>query len=1155
MHNKTTIQKIVATIIIITIMLNTLISLILNNTSLATENSVQVSKFANVILFVDFEDTNHDSHGTSCFSASLDNTSGTSKIFQYFNGDNEYERGLKPYLKNISYGQFEVQNIFPQYNEQAKKFVTYTAQNKRDYYEGKADLLIEELVKYINENKLISSNQNLDNNNDGCIDNFTMIIADGTQKGESSYKANYAGDSSINEKKVVCYNLLRESGVIIHEFLHTLGYPDLYRTGYPVGRWDIMASSITRVSYPLAYFRMAKTNWITIPEVTKSQTGYSIYAASRTTYNTRNNQAVILKTPYSETEFFVVEYRKQESGSNTYDNSVYGSGIIIYRINTNSETNSKVAGEYTPDVAYVFRPGDTLGENGYENGSGDINSSFLSLESGRTSYGTSDLSKSVADGAITYSDGTNSGIVISNVGSSSGDKITFDINFTDLSDYGYWNKLATKDDELVSEVASYADTNGDLYYLINNTGNQTTLYKYNSNGWSKVSNTISTSGTEYKLIKYNNSFYMAYNALEGQTYYTKLLKLNGSTFQEVYKFTNANGGNYVGIDSDETGIYFAIPNSSNTELYGYKYANSAVSDLGKIATSNYLSNTSISSKDGNVVVCYREFMNNNKINVKIYKNNSWNNLETNMSANSVMVKLNDNKIYMIKNGESTSKLDSYVYVYDLSKNNGWIQIGNAYTTENVSDMDMCFNGKVPYIIYQTGSSTKVNAIYLKDEKWTNLGKTVVNETINNLQACIYNNIMYATYTSANTKNINIKYYKVEAVKDDSNSNNGNNNNGNSNNGNINNGNGNNGNNNNNNNSSDNKKIPNINIEPYMFNATYYADMNNDLKNAFGYDETKLKEHYLTYGIKEGRQASPIFNPEYYLNKYSDLKNAFGAKGYESAYYHFINNGIIEGRQGSKYFDVQYYLNKYNDVKVAFSNNYTYGAMHFATCGIPEGRQGSSEFYVISFYNQCSDFDKNQLKTNYIKYYAYAQGAKVIVNDPINITNYMFDVDLYYSLYSDLQQAIGYNPEALKAHYLNNGIKEGRIASYVFNPEYYLNKYSDLKNAFGAKGYESAYYHFINNGINEGRQASALLDAKYYLSKNKDLSVAFGNNYSKALEHFVNCGLTEGRTASSQFDVNIYKNNNKDLVNAFGNNIKEYFKHYISFGCKENRKCV
>ena len=97
----------------------------------------------------------------------------------------------------------------------------------------------------------------------------------------------------------------------------------------------------------------------------------------------------------------------------------------------------------------------------------------------------------------------------------------------------------------------------------------------------------------------------------------------------------------------------------------------------------------------------------------------------------------------------------------------------------------------------------------------------------------------------------------------------------------------------------------------------------------------------------------------------------------------------------------------------------------------------------------------------------------------NITNSLFNTKLYYDLYPDLRNAFGYNESALRNHWLNCGIKEGRIGSLVFDAKYYLDKYSDLKKAFG-NNYQLAYDHFKSNGIKEGRRASMYFDVKYYL---------------------------------------------------------------------------
>jgi len=759
--------KIIAVFILTIIIMNIAIILIPENNVVKAESTkINTQKIANLILFVEFQDTNHAQHNTKCF---INNESTT---FQYFNGEGGYEKGLKTYVNKISYGQLEVENIFPQYNGTTKKIISYKANKNREYYQTNINELIEEMAVDVNSNGTIKDDQILDYNNDRNIDNLTLVLASGDNINENSYKATYQGTASIKGKFVNSYNVLHEglvygtlqnSGVIIHEFLHTLDYPDLYRggvnDGVPVGPWDIMASVNTFVQYPLAYFRSNITNWFTIPTVSESKQNYTLYAASKTTYETRNQQAVIIKTPYSDTEFFVVEYRKKENNSNSYDSHIPGSGLIIYRINLESVTNMKgdSSEPYNPDVAYVFRPEDTFDENGHERGKGDIFKSFISAESQTKSYGSRNFTDSLTDGAITYSDGQNSGIIIENVGSSAGNQITFDITILDMPNTNFWKNVTAKYDEKMSFVDSYIDTDGSIYYLTKNLNNKIQLYRYNENKWSKIGNEINEKGTEHTLLKFNNEFYVVYNLeVSNGNYNTKLLKLKNNNWQEVYKFTELNSGNYVAVDADETGIYFAIPNSNCSKLQGYKY-NNTITNLGEIATSNYLSNTYMTVENGNVAVLYREFMNNNKINVKLYKNNTWNNLETSMNANSAKIKLNNNKIYLLRNGETYGKDGGYVYTYDINKQDGWKKFGdNTFSDKNISEMDICFQGNYPYIVYQEADDTQINVKHVKINEWEKWAQTVANTKANNIQAHTYKNKIYVTYITQATQVIYTK---------------------------------------------------------------------------------------------------------------------------------------------------------------------------------------------------------------------------------------------------------------------------------------------------------------------------------------------------------------------------------------------------------------
>lgn len=140
------------------------------------------------------------------------------------------------------------------------------------------------------------------------------------------------------------------------------------------------------------------------------------------------------------------------------------------------------------------------------------------------------------------------------------------------------------------------------------------------------------------------------------------------------------------------------------------------------------------------------------------------------------------------------------------------------------------------------------------------------------------------------------------------------------------------------------------VEKILFDATFYANIYPDLRNAFGYNATSLKNHWKNHGIREGRVASPFFDAKWYLSNNPDVAKAYGANNYAGAYSHFISYGFNEGRQGSPYFSAVYYLSKYSDLKNAFGSNYLAAAKHFLNHGLKEGRQASAQF-SISVYNQ------------------------------------------------------------------------------------------------------------------------------------------------------------------------------------------------------------
>lgn len=137
-----------------------------------------------------------------------------------------------------------------------------------------------------------------------------------------------------------------------------------------------------------------------------------------------------------------------------------------------------------------------------------------------------------------------------------------------------------------------------------------------------------------------------------------------------------------------------------------------------------------------------------------------------------------------------------------------------------------------------------------------------------------------------------------------------------------------------------------------FNYTAYADRYADVKAAFGYNKKALYNHYLTYGIKEGRIAEfsggtkAIFNYVAYADRYADVKAAFGYDK-DALYNHYITYGIKEGRVAEfigdqANFNYVAYADRYADLKAAFGYDKVALYKHYITYGIKEGREAEFE---------------------------------------------------------------------------------------------------------------------------------------------------------------------------------------------------------------------
>ncbi|HEX3038135.1 MAG TPA: hypothetical protein VHO94_03980 [Oscillospiraceae bacterium] len=163
-------------------------------------------------------------------------------------------------------------------------------------------------------------------------------------------------------------------------------------------------------------------------------------------------------------------------------------------------------------------------------------------------------------------------------------------------------------------------------------------------------------------------------------------------------------------------------------------------------------------------------------------------------------------------------------------------------------------------------------------------------------------------------------------------------------------------------------ISGFDYRTYLFDAYFYSNMYPDLKNAFGYDENALWNHWITDGIKEGRVSSPLFDVKYYLANNSDLKNAFGSD-YVAAYNHFLTNGYKEAsRKTSPIMDIGWYYNHNPDVASAVGLNGIF--VHLSQNGMKEGRATCSTFNPKNYAARYSDLRQAYGTSDYTNYYRH-----------------------------------------------------------------------------------------------------------------------------------------------------------------------------------------
>lgn len=100
-------------------------------------------------------------------------------------------------------------------------------------------------------------------------------------------------------------------------------------------------------------------------------------------------------------------------------------------------------------------------------------------------------------------------------------------------------------------------------------------------------------------------------------------------------------------------------------------------------------------------------------------------------------------------------------------------------------------------------------------------------------------------------------------------------------------------------------------EEKWFNAQKYRETYSDLEEAFGDDWDAYFKHYLTYGLKEGRDGGGEWNAAAYVNRYPDLKEAFGYDFF-ALINHYATYGMKEGRDATTAIETYYAADSYEE---------------------------------------------------------------------------------------------------------------------------------------------------------------------------------------------------------------------------------------------------
>lgn len=708
------------------------------------EAAIQVD---NLVLMVNFSED-----GANTFQTDF------SRYQEMYTGpESEPNRSLSQYISTISDGQVTVNTYFPQVVNNV--FLPVTIQGSASDYPDapSGEQFVQQVITAAQNMSELSFPSKLDSmRGDDYIDNLTIIVQvdeNNTSGAFGSRKADWGDNQTllhgwhVGAYNVLPTNMLRlgtnyDQGYALasHEFLHTLGAPDLYRTageaGDPVGRWwDLMAGPNLTASYPLAYTR-SELRWMDIETLKESGT-YTLWPAE----GASGNRAYILKTSRSDSEFFVVEYRKKPENRQDYDYYIPESGLIVYRVNNAVDYHTNKEGN---NYIYVFRKDTTDPAKAQEN-------AFKATVGGqyRSSLGSSDLNAHYTSDTIFYSDGSNSGIVIDNVVTKEDGSVSFDVEFPVLSADSYWLPKGESINGL-SSPAITGDTTGNSLYLagiVNENGkDQLKIYSLEASdsSWKVMQAAADVGwGSQVDILSVAGKVYVAYTDASG---YLCVRQVSAENVQQIYRSQTAIYPLRMELLYEQDSLWISYAAKNTLELINVWQPDGLLPPL-TVSGAN-ISGTKHFFYDNKWYAVYCDYFAQGTDGngcIAVLQNGYWQKLYTMDrlgKASSVDACVAGGKLYLA--AANNSNAATAMLTYDGQQ---WNE--NILTDIQSKDVvRLVVKDRIPYVFWTSGNEKTLQAAYLKDDSWQKLASTIGTD-INGFDIFCGDNTLYAVGATTN----------------------------------------------------------------------------------------------------------------------------------------------------------------------------------------------------------------------------------------------------------------------------------------------------------------------------------------------------------------------------------------------------------------------